>query len=57
MRFTGIVSALAAVSVSMVTARPAKARTLYLNHFDRSLDANHSLYGQPKAMVRGLTAR
>ena len=54
MRFARLLPLLVAVSVAVLTTRPAEARTLYLNHFDRSLDADHSLYGQPKATVRGL---
>src|SRR5690348_2169682 len=44
------------VACAMIALVPcvAQGRVLLASHFDSSLDADHSLYGEPKATAEGL---
>src|ERR1043166_8659954 len=45
---------LTAVIAIGLMARSASANILFLDHFDSSLDADHSQYGEPKAIADSL---
>lgn len=45
---------IAALALLVRSQRPVPASVLFLNHFDQSLDADHSLYGEAAATPQGL---